>query len=61
MKSKLLLAALCAAFALPAGAQTVTLHGASATTWTDTPGNKRVAAPLLEAPIRIWSTSFILA
>ena len=29
MKSKLLLAALCAAFAIPAAAQTVTLHGAS--------------------------------
>ena len=29
MKSKLLLAALCAAFAIPAAAQPVTLHGAS--------------------------------
>src|SRR5204863_10107907 len=43
------------------GLTTETLHGASATTWAATPGKRRVGAPLLEAPITIWSTSVIVA
>src|SRR6266850_6946577 len=42
------------------GRTTVTLHGASATTCADTPANQRCAA-LRDAPINIWSTSFMLA